>query len=224
MTFSQIILFSFLTVIAVIVLSGYLVKIYRRKKEHDSVPGPQVSKINIELKGDIFELDKLAIILEDLVRYQVPVKTILDLNIILEEIYTSIVNHQEEGQPDKKVHIVLTVEPGQIVQPGQSLLMLVPLEEVWVTANFKETQLRDVRPGQEAEIEVDMNGRVIKGRVDSIAGSTGSKLSLFPPENAAGNYVKVVQRVPVKIVLDAKEAADAGLRPGLSVTATIHTH
>ena len=114
MTFSQIILFSFLTVIAVIVLSGYLVKIYRRKKEHDSVPGPQVSKINIELKGDIFELDKLAIILEDLVRYQVPVKTILDLNIILEEIYTSIVNHQEEGQPDKKVHIVLTVEPGQI--------------------------------------------------------------------------------------------------------------
>jgi len=116
-----------------------------------------------------------------------------------------------------------TVEPGQIVQPGQSLLMLVPLEEVWVTANFKETQLRDVQPGQEAEIEVDMNGRVIKGKVDSIAGSTGSKLSLFPPENAAGNYVKVVQRVPVKIVLDPKEAEAAGLRPGLSVTATIHT-
>jgi len=116
-----------------------------------------------------------------------------------------------------------TVEPGQIVQPGQSLLMLVPLEEVWVTANFKETQLKDVQPGQEAEIEVDMNGRTIKGKVDSIAGSTGSKLSLFPPENAAGNYVKVVQRVPVKIVLDAKEAEAAGLRPGLSVTATIHT-
>jgi membrane fusion protein (multidrug efflux system) len=116
-----------------------------------------------------------------------------------------------------------TVEPGQIVQPGQTLMMIVPLHDVWVTANFKETQLKDVRPGQEAEIEVDMNGLTLKGRVDSIAGSTGAKLSLFPPENAAGNYVKVVQRIPVKIVLDAKEAEAAGLRPGLNVTATIHT-
>lgn len=116
-----------------------------------------------------------------------------------------------------------TVEPGQIVQPGQTLMMLVPLHDVWVTANFKETQLEDVRPGQEAEVEVDMNGRTLKGKVDSIAGSTGSKLSLFPPENAAGNFVKVVQRVPVKILLDTKEAEAAGLRPGLNVTATIHT-
>jgi membrane fusion protein, multidrug efflux system len=116
-----------------------------------------------------------------------------------------------------------TVEPGQIVQPGQTLLMLVPLQDVWVTANFKETQLKDVRPGQEAEVEVDMNGQVLKGAVDSIAGSTGAKLSLFPPENAAGNYVKVVQRIPVKIRLDPREAEEAGLRPGLNVTATIHT-
>lgn len=116
-----------------------------------------------------------------------------------------------------------TVEAGQIIQPGQTLLMLIPTEEFWVTANFKETQLKGVRPGQEAEIEVDMNGKVLKGKVDSIAGSTGSKLSLFPPENAAGNFVKVVQRVPVKILLDAKEAEAAGLRPGLNVTATIHT-
>ena len=116
-----------------------------------------------------------------------------------------------------------TVEPGQIVQPGQTLMMLVPLHDMWVTANFKETQLKDVHPGQEAEIEVDMNGRTLKGKVDSIAGSTGSKLSLFPPENAAGNFVKVVQRVPVKILLDAKEAEAAGLRPGLNVTAIIRT-
>lgn len=116
-----------------------------------------------------------------------------------------------------------TVEPGQIVQSGQTLLMIVPLHDVWVTANFKETQLKDVRPGQEAEIEVDMNGRTLKGTVDSIAGSTGARLSLFPPENAAGNFVKVVQRVPVKILVDAGEAEDAGLRPGLNVTATIHT-
>jgi membrane fusion protein, multidrug efflux system len=116
-----------------------------------------------------------------------------------------------------------TAEPGQIVQPGQTLLMLVPLHDVWVTANFKETQLKDVKPGQEAEVEVDMNSQVLKGHVDSIAGSTGAKLSLFPPENAAGNYVKVVQRIPVKILLDPKEAEAAGLRPGLNVTATIHT-
>jgi membrane fusion protein (multidrug efflux system) len=80
-----------------------------------------------------------------------------------------------------------------------------------------------VRPGQDAEVDVDMNGRILKGKVDTIAGSTGAKLSLFPPENAAGNYVKVVQRVSVKILLDAKEAEAAGLRPGLNVTATIHT-
>ncbi|WP_316676553.1 HlyD family secretion protein [uncultured Tolumonas sp.] len=116
-----------------------------------------------------------------------------------------------------------TVEPGQIIQPGQTLMMLVPLHDVWITANFKETELKDVKPGQEAEVEVDMNGRTLKGQVDSIAGSTGARLSLFPPENAAGNYVKVVQRVPVKIVVDAKEAEAAGLRPGLNVTATIHT-
>lgn len=117
-----------------------------------------------------------------------------------------------------------TVEAGQVIQPGQTLLMLVPLSEVYVTANFKETQLRDVRPGQEAEVEVDMNGAVLKGRVDSIAASTGAKMSLFPPENAAGNFVKVVQRLPVKILVDAEEARKAGLRPGLNVTATIRTH
>jgi len=100
-------------------------------------------------------------------------------------------------------------------------MMLVPMDDVWVTANFKETQLRRVRPGQRVEIDVDMNGRRLEGRVDSIAGSTGARISLFPPENAAGNFVKVVQRVPVKILLDPGEAAAAGLRPGLNVTATI---
>lgn len=116
-----------------------------------------------------------------------------------------------------------TVEPGQIVQPGQTLMMIVPTQELWVTANFKETQLKKVRPGQEAEVEVDMNGRSLRGRVDSIAGSTGAKLSLFPPENAAGNFVKVVQRVPVKILVDPGDAQAAGLRPGLNTTVTIHT-
>ncbi|MBN9662832.1 MAG: HlyD family secretion protein [Acidobacteria bacterium] len=115
-----------------------------------------------------------------------------------------------------------SVEQGQILQPGQGLLMLIPLQGTWVTANFKETQLRDVRPGQRAEIEVDMLGRKVTGRVDSVAGATGARMSLLPPENATGNFVKVVQRVPVKIVLD-KLPEGMVLRPGLNVEATIVT-
>ena len=101
-----------------------------------------------------------------------------------------------------------SVEVGQIVAPGQGLMTIIPLNDVWVTANFKETQLAHVVPGQRAEINVDMYGRSVSGHVDSIAGATGSKLSLLPPENATGNFVKVVQRIPVKILVDnAREAA-----------------
>jgi membrane fusion protein (multidrug efflux system) len=115
------------------------------------------------------------------------------------------------------------VEPGQIVQAGQGLLVVVPLQNVWVTANFKETQLKDMKPGQKAEVKVDTYGKTFSGHVDSIAGATGSVLSLLPPENATGNYVKVVQRVPVKIVLDPISAEKAVLRPGMNVDATVVT-
>ena len=93
-----------------------------------------------------------------------------------------------------------SVEAGQIIAPGQSLMTIIPLHDVWITANFKETQLANVRAGQRAEVQVDMYGRTLNGRVDSIAGATGSRLSLLPPENASGNFVKVVQRIPVKIL------------------------
>jgi membrane fusion protein, multidrug efflux system len=109
------------------------------------------------------------------------------------------------------------VEVGMNVQPGQQLATLIPLDDIWVTANFKETQLKNMHPGQRAELKADANGRVYKGHVDSIAGSSGARLSLLPPENATGNYVKVVQRVPVKIVLDPGENADHSLRIGMSV-------
>ncbi len=116
------------------------------------------------------------------------------------------------------------VEVGQIVQPGQPLLAIVPLENVWLTANFKETQLKDVRIGQKATISVDAyGGRKYNGHVESIAAVTGAKTSLLPPENATGNYVKVVQRVPVKIVLEKGEDAEHLLRPGMSVKPTIFT-
>jgi membrane fusion protein (multidrug efflux system) len=114
-----------------------------------------------------------------------------------------------------------SVEPGQIVQPGQSLMTIIPLQDVWVTANFKETQLATVHPGQRAEIRVDMYGRSVSGHVDSISGATGSRLSLLPPENATGNFVKVVQRIPVKILID--QANGLVLRPGMNVDATIFT-
>jgi membrane fusion protein (multidrug efflux system) len=115
-----------------------------------------------------------------------------------------------------------TVEVGQVVQPGQSMMSVTSLHDVWVTANFKETQLGEIVPGQRAEIEVDAyGGRSYPGHVESIAGATGATFSLLPADNASGNFVKVVQRVPVKIVLDGK-AGDAVLRPGMSVTATVY--
>ncbi len=110
-----------------------------------------------------------------------------------------------------------TVEVGQNVAPGQELLKIIPLDDVWITANFKETQLREMKVGQPVTIEVDANGRSYKGKVDSIAGASGARFSLLPPENATGNYVKVVQRIPVKIVLDPGENKDQSLRPGMSV-------
>jgi membrane fusion protein (multidrug efflux system) len=115
------------------------------------------------------------------------------------------------------------VEPGQIVQQGQGLLVVVPLQDVWVTANFKETQLRKMKAGQKAEVHVDTYGKTFPGHVDSIAGATGAVLSLLPPENATGNYVKVVQRIPVKIVLDPIPTDQAVLRPGMNVDATVVT-
>jgi len=113
---------------------------------------------------------------------------------------------------------------GQVVQAGQPLLAIVQIDDVWVTANFKETQLKDVRPGQRATIEVDaVGGRAFKGKVDSIAGATGARFSLLPPENATGNFVKVVQRVPVRIAIDEKQDSQQPLRPGMSVTAKVYT-
>jgi membrane fusion protein (multidrug efflux system) len=111
-----------------------------------------------------------------------------------------------------------TVEVGQNVQVGAEMMKIVPLEDLWVTANFKETQLREMKPGQRSSIKVDANGRTYNGHVDSIAGASGARFSLLPPENATGNYVKVVQRIPVKIVLDKGQDAEHLLRPGMSVT------
>ena len=135
----------------------------------------------------------------------------------LELSYTTVVA-PVDGVVTKK-----SVEVGQIVQPGQSLLVLIPLQDIWVTANFKETQLAKVRPGQKAEIHVDMYGDTFTGHVDSIAGATGARLSLLPPENATGNFVKVVQRIPVKILVDPVPPDKAVLRPGMNVDATIIT-
>src|SRR6202051_269962 len=115
------------------------------------------------------------------------------------------------------------VENGQIVQLGQGLLVVVPLQDVWVTANFKETQLRSMKAGQKAEVKVDTYGKTLSGHVDSLAGATGAMLRLVPPENATGNYVKVVQRIPVKIVLDPIPPDQAVLRPGMNVDATVVT-
>ena len=110
-----------------------------------------------------------------------------------------------------------TVEVGQNVQIGQELMKIINLDDIWVTANFKESQLKLMRPGQRATISVDAYGKKYNGHVQSIAGASGALFSLLPPENATGNYVKVVQRIPVKITFDPGETKEHILRPGMSV-------
>jgi membrane fusion protein, multidrug efflux system len=116
-----------------------------------------------------------------------------------------------------------TVNLGQYVTPGQLLLTLVPLQDVYVTANFKETQLAKVRPGQRARIHVDTYDENVEGIVDSIAGAAGSRQALLPPQNATGNFIKVVQRIPVKILVKPSKDRRIVLRPGMNVEATIYT-
>ena len=104
------------------------------------------------------------------------------------------------------------------------LMALVPLDDVWVVANFKETQLTKIEPGQPVEIEIDMfPGHLLRGRVESFSPASGAEFSLLPPENASGNFNKIVQRIPVKIVLERGNALDGKLRPGMSVVATVIT-
>jgi membrane fusion protein, multidrug efflux system len=116
-----------------------------------------------------------------------------------------------------------SVDLGQYVSPGQLLFTIVPLNQVFVTANFKETQLADVAPGQKAGIHVDTYGQDFEGVVDSIAGAAGSRQALLPPQNATGNFIKVVQRIPVKIMVKPNKNPNLVLRPGMNVEATIYT-
>jgi len=116
-----------------------------------------------------------------------------------------------------------SVEVGQVISPGQPLAALVDLDDIYVTANFKETQLKNMRVGQKATVKVDAYDRDLKAHVDSFGGATGARFSLLPPENATGNYVKVVQRVPVKLVFEKGEDTEHKLRPGMSVVPTVIT-
>lgn len=136
-------------------------------------------------------------------------------NARLQLSYTTVVSPQA-GRATRR-----TVEPGNYVNAGQAILSVVP-REVWVTANFKETQLADMRPGQKVDVVVDaFPGVTLHGKVDSFQAGTGAVFSTIPVENATGNWVKVLQRLPVKIVLDDPHAADLPLVPGMSVTATV---
>src|SRR5712691_9120915 len=126
--------------------------------------------------------------------------------------------------PTKGVVSKKSVEVGQLVQAGQPLMSLVPLEDVWITANLKETQTADVTPGDPVDFTVDAyGGRHFSGHVESLAPATGARFSLLPPDNATGNFTKVVQRIPVRIRLDGKNDPVRPLRPGMSVAVTIKT-
>lgn len=134
----------------------------------------------------------------------------------LSKSYT-IIYSPSDGYIAKK-----SVETGNQIQPGQSLMAVVPLDDIWITANYKETQLERVKPGQKVRIIVDTySGKVFYGKVESVQAGTGAVFSLFPPENATGNYVKIVQRIPVKIILDQDTDPSHNLRIGMSVVPTI---
>jgi membrane fusion protein (multidrug efflux system) len=135
----------------------------------------------------------------------------------LEEDYTKV-KAEITGTVAKR-----SVEPGQIVSPERPLMAVVDLSDTWIVANLKETQLEDVKAGQSVDIEVDTFGGKLHGKVDSIAAGTGSRFSLLPPDNASGNFIKVTQRVPVKIVLERSDKDKDVLRPGMSADVTIHT-
>jgi len=119
-----------------------------------------------------------------------------------------------------------SVQVGQRVQPGAALMAVVPTEQMWVEANFKETQLRHMRLGQEVELRSDLYGGEVtyKGHITSLGLGTGSAFSLLPAQNASGNWIKIVQRVPVRVAIDAKQLADHPLRIGLSMKAEVNLH
>jgi membrane fusion protein (multidrug efflux system) len=114
-----------------------------------------------------------------------------------------------------------TVEIGNRIQPGQTLLTVVPVDDIWITANFKETQLRRMHPGEPVAIHVDSLGRTYRGSIENMAGASGPLFSLFPPENATGNYVKIVQRFPTRIHIDPGQDPEHQLRPGMSIEAKV---
>jgi membrane fusion protein (multidrug efflux system) len=118
------------------------------------------------------------------------------------------------------------LQPGQHIQPGQPLLTIIPMNTVWVDANFKESQLRNLRIGQSAIVKSDLYGNdvIYHGKVTGISAGTGAAFALLPPQNAAGNWIKVIQRVPVRIALDAREVEQHPLRVGLSMQVEVDTH
>jgi membrane fusion protein, multidrug efflux system len=145
-------------------------------------------------------------------RYQAALEQ-AELNLSYTKIYASVTGVLSQRN----------VQPGQVIQTGQPLLSIVDVDDIWVTANFKETQLKNMRPGQKATVKVDAYGHTYNAAVESIGGATGSRFSVLPPENATGNYVKVVQRLPVRIRFAPGEDPSHLLRPGMSVNPTVLT-
>jgi membrane fusion protein (multidrug efflux system) len=140
-----------------------------------------------------------------------------DLDLARLQLSYTIVRAPATGTVSRR-----SVQVGQLIQPGQALCSVVGQESIWVTANYKETQLGQMQSGQLVDIDVDaFEGQKLKGRVGSFAGATGAKFSLLPPDNATGNYVKVVQRVPVRIEIEKNSPLYARLRPGMSVTVAV---
>ncbi len=195
---------------------------YDKAKTAHAVAAARVEEAKKQLdQGEAALLTQKSLILQTESSYRAQESTVhqKEEDLKAEELkksYTKIYS-PSEGYVTKR-----SVERGTRVKEGQALLAVVSLEDIWVTANYKETQLADVRPGQRVRFRVDTYpGKTFEGTVDSIMAGTGSVFSLFPPENATGNYVKIVQRIPVKIRIDRENGASDVLRVGMSVVPTI---
>ena len=193
----------------------YKENVISKEKHEKTLTAYDMAAAQVKAAGEQLQKARsLRVLEQSLIRQKEAAVNIAQLNLS----YTKIVA-PTDGYVTSK-----SVETGNQIQAGQPLMAVVALDDIWVVANYKETQLKSVRPGQRALIKVDTYpGRIFNGKVDSIMAGTGAIFSLFPPENALGNYVKVVQRIPVKIVFDKATDERHILRIGMSCVPTIIT-
>ena len=200
------------------------------KTGYGTVQRAQQAESSLQQNGALLQRDRAALVgaqkqIAVLKTQRAKAETVLEHNRAVRQQAALDLSYAVVAAPIDGTVGARSLRVGQYVQAGTQLMAVVPLQAVYVVANFKETQLTHLRPGQEAEITVDtFPGTPVRGHVESVAPASGQEFALLPPDNATGNFTKIVQRIPVKIVLDANDALAGRLRAGMSVEPVIDTH